>query len=891
MVLRLTPRRILSWVLIGLVLLLATWGIVQGVRIYPIAQRTKTHLTNLLALRHTSPNLILTGPALAGARGDLSKLNAALVELQQTLSVELGAANRLGWLPLIGGDIASAPILLDVGITATAAGQSLLAGAEPLVRLHQERDLESRALAGDGSALAALAHAQPQWDSALGSLARIVEDLERWEDLPKGLIVAPRIDPYLEIARPLLPSVRELLAVLADRPEVIDSLVGLSHPRRYLVLLQNSWELRPTGGFITAAVAVTLAAGQVELSPFVDSYRIDLDYAALPPPPTTLRNALWGGIWTFRDANWSPDFPTSARWAQDLYLIGRDQTLDGVIALNPVVVEYLLRVVGPLWVPDYETDVSADDLWVKLAQFHDLPAGVEESQDPSRAAIEQRKDFLPAVAEPLLARVRQGIGDSRTLLGLSQATLESLRERHLLLTVSDPAAQAWLSDQAWNGALWIGEGDYLQVVDSNVGFNKADARIQRKATYHVRLSPDGGATAQLLIEYQNRSVSDPTECVQQFVPGGYESNWIDACYWTYLRVYVPAGSQLLDAAPAEWPARSLWRRANPTAPSPAIHVGRDPAGKEILGLLIAVPPGEKRTVRFEYALPPLTWTPSRGYRLYFQKQSGTIEMPVQVLVDPPADATIIDAGRSEAAGGHVTAHFMLGTDAQFQIRLEGPAVDSLAARPTPTSTVLPSATPVPTKTPTPVPTLGPSPTPLLLLVTATPTHPPPSGGATPTPLPEATPIPLSWARVQVPSVGIDTAIVPVGWQLVGPPEARYAEWEVAAFAAGHHKDSARPGQVGNVVLSGHHNILGEVFRDLWSLQPGDEILLTDSTGTLYRYVTREVHILPDAGMPPEVRASYLRYLQRTREPILTMVTCWPYESNTHRTIVVADLVR
>jgi sortase A len=135
---------------------------------------------------------------------------------------------------------------------------------------------------------------------------------------------------------------------------------------------------------------------------------------------------------------------------------------------------------------------------------------------------------------------------------------------------------------------------------------------------------------------------------------------------------------------------------------------------------------------------------------------------------------------------------------------------------------------------------------------------------------------------------VDTTVVPVGWQLVGPPEARYAEWEVAAFAAGHHKDSAMPGETGNVVLSGHHNILGEVFRDLWLLEPGDEILLTDSAGTIHRYVVREVNILPDAGMPPEVRASYLRYLQQTREPILTLVTCWPYESNTHRTIVVAD---
>jgi LPXTG-site transpeptidase (sortase) family protein len=786
--------------------------------------------------------------------------------------------------------VASAPILLAVAINATAAGESLLTGVEPLARLHQERDLASRAFAGDGEALAALRLAEPHWRAALASLEPALQALEQWDELPKGLIVAPRIDPYYQHAGPLLPAVREGLEMLADRPEVIDALVGLSHPRNYLVLLQNSWELRPTGGFITAAVVVTVAAGQIELSPFQDSYRVDLDYSALPPPPTTLRNALWGAVWTFRDANWSPDFPTSAKWAQDLYLIGRDQTIDGVVALNPIVVEYLLRAVGPLWVPDYETDVSAEDLWSKLAGFHGLPPGIEDAEDPARAAIEQRKAFLPAVAEPLLVRVRQGTGEPRALLGLSQAILDSLHERHLLLTLGDTAAAAWLAEQGWDGSLWAGESDYLQVVDSNVGFNKADARIQRTATYHVRLTDDGGARAELVIDYHNQSVAKESECVQELVVGGYDSDWIDACYWTYLRIYVPAGSRLIGVEPAEWPAGSLWRRANPGSSSPPVHVGRDPAGKEVFGVLVAVPPGERRTVRFDYALPPLTWTPGEGYRLYFQKQSGTIEMLVRVLVELPEGATIIGDSRGEAMGRQVTAEFELRTDAQLETRLQGETVERLAARPTSTPTVYPSATPVPTRTPTPVPTLGPSPTPLLLLITATPSPPAPTAVSSPaTPVPEATSVPLDWARVQVPEVGIDSIIVSVGWQLVGPPEARYAEWEVAAYAAGHHRDSARPGEIGNVVLSGHHNILGEVFRDLWSLEAGDEILLTDSAGTLYRYVTREVNILPDAGMPPEVRASYLRYLQRTREPILTLVTCWPYESNTHRTIVVAEL--
>ena len=173
-----------------------------------------------------------------------------------------------------------------------------------------------------------------------------------------------------------------------------------------------------------------------------------------------------------------------------------------------------------------------------------------------------------------------------------------------------------------------------------------------------------------------------------------------------------------------------------------------------------------------------------------------------------------------------------------------------------------------------------------LLVTATPTaEGPASDGREYRGIVDAT-----WSWILIPSVNIDTQIVEVGWKLVGPPDARYAEWEVAAYAAGHHRDSAYPGEVGNVVLTGHHNILGEVFRDLWDLEPGDDVYLGDSAGRVFHYQTREVNIFLEIGATAEEKAMHLRYLERKPEAILTLVTCWPYESNTHRTIVVADLI-
>ena len=113
-----------------------------------------------------------------------------------------------------------------------------------------------------------------------------------------------------------------------------------------------------------------------------------------------------------------------------------------------------------------------------------------------------------------------------------------------------------------------------------------------------------------------------------------------------------------------------------------------------------------------------------------------------------------------------------------------------------------------------------------------------------------------------------------------------SEWDVADYAAGFHKGSAYPGNASNIVLSGHHNIRGEVFRNLVDLQPGD--LISAYVGEQeYRYVVEEVLIIPEKYVSPEQRRENAQWIGHFPEERLTLVTCWPYTSNTHRVIVVA----
>jgi len=106
------------------------------------------------------------------------------------------------------------------------------------------------------------------------------------------------------------------------------------------------------------------------------------------------------------------------------------------------------------------------------------------------------------------------------------------------------------------------------------------------------------------------------------------------------------------------------------------------------------------------------------------------------------------------------------------------------------------------------------------------------------------------------------------------------------YAAGWHETSAPLGVPGNTVLNGHNTTHGEIFRDLYTLEVGDAIIVY-SGDTLYAYAVTEILILPEGGQPLEVRIENARYILPTDDERLTLVTCHPYGSLRYRLIVIA----
>lgn len=142
-------------------------------------------------------------------------------------------------------------------------------------------------------------------------------------------------------------------------------------------------------------------------------------------------------------------------------------------------------------------------------------------------------------------------------------------------------------------------------------------------------------------------------------------------------------------------------------------------------------------------------------------------------------------------------------------------------------------------------------------------------------------------RIVIPAIGLDASVVVAGYNSTDVDGETFGQWEAPnEFAAGWHPDSALLGQPGNTVINGHHNEFGEVFGKLVDLEIGDKIYVY-SQGKKYSFVIANRMILQERFVDMATRLNNARWLSRTDDVRLTLVTCWPKISNTHRLILVA----
>ncbi len=111
-------------------------------------------------------------------------------------------------------------------------------------------------------------------------------------------------------------------------------------------------------------------------------------------------------------------------------------------------------------------------------------------------------------------------------------------------------------------------------------------------------------------------------------------------------------------------------------------------------------------------------------------------------------------------------------------------------------------------------------------------------------------------------------------------------WDSPGYSAGFFSEQRRAGAGGNIVFYGHNNILGGIFRNLSSLQPGDEITITNGVAS-WRYAVERADIFQVAGTSASEQLAQMAYFASTPDERVTLLSCYPFTSNTRRVAVVA----
>jgi len=598
--------------LLALVIVAILWPI--GKRALSLAR----HLQGLQAALDEDPLTLVTSEGRETLAAELEGVESDLGALQHYLAPAFVLTPHLGWVPYAGDTLRALPDMLDMACNLSAAGATALdaLGAfDSLMMGAPSSELPN----GDmpQKLLEAIIAAGPQISAAADEVEEAVAARERFSGAE---LLSPLVPPFQRLDAYL-----PLLDVGMKALQLVPELMGATSPRTYLLVAQNSDELRASGGFISGIGVLTISEGALGEFSFKDSYAVENWAQPHPDPPAALRKYMLADLWVTRDANWWPDYPTSARAIQEMYALNQGISTDGVIAVDMKALELVVGALEPLVLKEKGVEITAANIREKIYEFWapppvegPLPTDYRDWSPEVKAWWAQRKDFMPMLTAAMFERMEDH--SSIDPAKLAYALKRGLEEKHILLYFNDPAMQQLLAENGWDASISSADSDYLMVVDSNMGYNKTNAKIEQSIAYRVSLGGEHRPLAEVTLSYSHRSKVRLDTCDKRAQYEPTYQGMMDRCYWDYVRVYAPSGSTLLTVEGAD-----------------EYEVAGQEKGKTVFAAYFVLAPGEHRQITFRYLLPTNIFVQvdpeSVSYKLLVQKQPGTLSLPLQLCIE------------------------------------------------------------------------------------------------------------------------------------------------------------------------------------------------------------------------------------------------------------------
>ena len=371
---------------------------------------------------------------------------------------------------------------------------------------------------------------------------------------------------------------------------------GKGQRKKYLILFQNDNELRPTGGFLTAYAVVFVENGKVTPEKSDDIYELDQKFTKRIPIPDALGKYLTTErYWNLRDMNISPDFKTSMDQFFTHYqeVRGEPGDINGIIAVDTVVLADLLKILGPVQVGGSTFSAEPEDRCDGCAQV--VYALSEIITRPTPYLREDRKGILGPLMQATLQKAYSA--PKELWPQLFETMWQELEGRHIQLYFLAESAQT--AAEAVNGAGRLlppaEDHDFLGIVDANLGGAKSNLYTEYEVKQTVTSPENGQLTKTVEITYKNTRRADNCNLeAGQLCLNGTLRDWS--------RLYVPKGAQLVEA--------------QGFTAEPSVY---EENGLTVIdGFFILEPLGTAK-LRLTYTVP---YTNEETYRIQLWKQGG-----------------------------------------------------------------------------------------------------------------------------------------------------------------------------------------------------------------------------------------------------------------------------
>ena len=445
-----------------------------------------------------------------------------------------------------------------------------------------------------------------------------------------------------------MPAVEDAIIDFSGFTDSLLSILGNSGQKRYAVLFQNNNELRPCGGFIGSLAFVDVSRGKIGKIEIPGGGPYDfqgyLTEHIIAPKPLQILNARW----EIQDANWYPDWPTSAEKVAWFIEKSGHSSVDGVIAMQATTLVKLLEILGAIEFPEYDVVLNANNVIDEMQYAVEIDYDKEENQ-PKKYVSE----LVPRVLDKILS---SSGGELIQLLALLKS---EIKEKNVLVYFRDDNINQQFIDRGWEPTMLDSDMDYLSVIHANIGGGKTDGVIAQTYDQEITISEDGTAIAELTII--RRHEGDLEHVFEKF-------NNVD-----YVRVYAPEGSELISFEGVKPPPSSMYEQ-------PEDYFARDyelesiegkviideksgtrvtqEFGKTVFGNWLQVDPGNTLFAKVKYKLPfkirPFDiFSPDikSGYSLVMQKQAGARSIPYSISLKYPSSWNV--SWKKSVADGEV----------------------------------------------------------------------------------------------------------------------------------------------------------------------------------------------------------------------------------------------